>query len=306
MILVTGAAGFIGFHVAQRLLDRGEHGDRPRQSQRLLRPETESCPPGPARGPQGLRLPSHRYRRQGRRPAISSPAIADLTGIVHLAAQAGVRHSLVDPFSYVDANVTGHLVGAGSLPPAEAVEASGLCQLVLRLWRQHQDAICRGRSRRTADFDLCGDQAGRRADVERHMAISSAFPRRGFASSPSMAPGAGPTCRLSCSPRPSWPASRSRSSTAARCSATSPISTTSSPACSPHSIARRRGTPGNRRIGSIISATIAQVALMDFIATIEKACGRKAKIDFQPMQPGDVKATFSDIEATTRDLGYPP
>ena len=48
------------------------------------------------------------------------------------------------------------------------------------------------------------------------------------------------------------------------------------------------------------------VGLMDFIATIEKACGRKAVIDFQPMQPGDVKATLSDIEATTRDLGYRP
>jgi UDP-glucuronate 4-epimerase len=34
----------------------------------------------------------------------------DLTGIVHLAAQAGVRHSLVDPYAYVQANVMGHLV----------------------------------------------------------------------------------------------------------------------------------------------------------------------------------------------------
>ncbi len=35
-ILVTGAAGFIGMHVCQRLLARGDAGDRPRQSQRLL------------------------------------------------------------------------------------------------------------------------------------------------------------------------------------------------------------------------------------------------------------------------------
>ena len=47
------------------------------------------------------------------------------------------------------------------------------------------------------------------------------------------------------------------------------------------------------------------IALMDFIATIEKACERKAKIDFQSMQPGDVKTTFSDIEATSRELGNP-
>ncbi|HXQ39626.1 MAG TPA: hypothetical protein VN821_00065, partial [Candidatus Udaeobacter sp.] len=48
------------------------------------------------------------------------------------------------------------------------------------------------------------------------------------------------------------------------------------------------------------------VPLMGFIATIEKACGRKAVIDFQPMQPGDVQRTCSDIALTTRDLGYLP
>ena len=48
------------------------------------------------------------------------------------------------------------------------------------------------------------------------------------------------------------------------------------------------------------------VPLMDFIATIEKACGRKAVIDFQPMQPGDVQRTCSDIALSTRDLGYLP
>ena len=45
------------------------------------------------------------------------------------------------------------------------------------------------------------------------------------------------------------------------------------------------------------------VPLMRFIETIEKACGRKAKIDLQPMQPGDVQRTCSDIELSTRELG---
>jgi UDP-glucuronate 4-epimerase len=34
--------------------------------------------------------------------------------------------------------------------------------------------------------------------------------------------------------------------------------------------------------------------------------GRKALIDFQPMQPGEVRQSFADISATTRDLGYQP
>ena len=46
--------------------------------------------------------------------------------------------------------------------------------------------------------------------------------------------------------------------------------------------------------------------LMRFIGLIEQALGRKAEIDFQPMQPGDVKASYADIEATRRDLGFEP
>ena len=46
--------------------------------------------------------------------------------------------------------------------------------------------------------------------------------------------------------------------------------------------------------------------LMDLIAAIEAACGRKAKLNLLPMQDGDVHATFADIDAIRRDLGYEP
>lgn len=46
--------------------------------------------------------------------------------------------------------------------------------------------------------------------------------------------------------------------------------------------------------------------LMRFIEIIEAACGRKAMKDFQPMQPGDVPATYADIDAIARDHGYAP
>jgi UDP-glucuronate 4-epimerase len=45
---------------------------------------------------------------------------------------------------------------------------------------------------------------------------------------------------------------------------------------------------------------------MDFIGTLEKALGRKATVEFLPMQPGDVKETYADIEATRRDFGFEP
>jgi len=46
--------------------------------------------------------------------------------------------------------------------------------------------------------------------------------------------------------------------------------------------------------------------LMTFIRTVEAACGREAILDLQPMQPGDVKETYANIDASTRDLGYQP
>jgi UDP-glucuronate 4-epimerase len=46
--------------------------------------------------------------------------------------------------------------------------------------------------------------------------------------------------------------------------------------------------------------------LMRLIAVLEQAIGRKAQIDFQPMQPGDVHATFADISAIQRDIGFAP
>ncbi|MFM5918275.1 MAG: protein CapI, partial [Novosphingobium sp.] len=39
---------------------------------------------------------------------------------------------------------------------------------------------------------------------------------------------------------------------------------------------------------------------------LEEACGRKAEIEMLPMQPGDVPATYADISAISRDLGYAP
>ncbi|ANU06702.1 GDP-mannose 4,6-dehydratase [Paraurantiacibacter namhicola] len=46
--------------------------------------------------------------------------------------------------------------------------------------------------------------------------------------------------------------------------------------------------------------------LMDVIAVLEEACGRKAQLEMLPMQPGDVHKTFADIDAIRADRGYEP
>jgi UDP-glucuronate 4-epimerase len=108
-VLVTGAAGFIGYHVASALLARGEA---------VIGLDNLNAY-------YEVRLKEARLERLRAQPNFTfhqadisdRPAVAtalephgDVTGIVHLAAQAGVRHSLVDPYSYVQSNVMGHLV----------------------------------------------------------------------------------------------------------------------------------------------------------------------------------------------------
>ena len=45
---------------------------------------------------------------------------------------------------------------------------------------------------------------------------------------------------------------------------------------------------------------------MTFISTIEKALGKEAQKNFLPMQPGDVLATFADVDDLKQDIGFSP
>ena len=107
-VLVTGAAGFIGFHVARALLYRGERvigvdNLNPYYEVRLKRDRLAQLA-----GQGGFTF--HQGDLADRRFTEGlGAAYPDITGIVHLAAQAGVRHSRTHPHSYVSANVMGHL-----------------------------------------------------------------------------------------------------------------------------------------------------------------------------------------------------
>jgi UDP-glucuronate 4-epimerase len=108
-VLVTGCAGFIGYHVAEALLGRGDtvvgaDSLNDYYDVRLKQARLERL-----RAQAGFAF--HRIDVSDR-DAVDGlvGGQADIAGIVHLAAQAGVRHSLVDPYAYVQANVMGHLV----------------------------------------------------------------------------------------------------------------------------------------------------------------------------------------------------
>ncbi len=140
-VLVTGAAGFIGMTVSLALMARGEtvvgidnvndYYDVRLKEARLAR------------------LMEHDNFSFVRGDIVDAAALAQaakgVDRIVHLAAQAGVRYSLKNPGAYIQANIVGHLnvielrPRDGGRPPA-----SGLCQFLIGLWRQHEAALLGG------------------------------------------------------------------------------------------------------------------------------------------------------------------
>ena len=106
-VIVTGAAGFIGAAVCDRLLSRGD---------RVVGVDTFNAYYDPAlKRARVARLQDRAGFRMVEADVADAEAMAalvadpDVTGVVHLAAQAGVRYSIDNPFAYQHSNLAGHL-----------------------------------------------------------------------------------------------------------------------------------------------------------------------------------------------------
>lgn len=121
-ILVTGAAGFIGFHLTRTLLRRGyevvgidslnDYYDVRMKHARLERLGIARTDFAYAAEVRSQTFPSFRFRRlrlEDREKLEELFATEAFDAAVNLAAQAGVRHSLENPYAYVDSNVLGYV-----------------------------------------------------------------------------------------------------------------------------------------------------------------------------------------------------
>ena len=303
-ILVTGAAGFIGFHVCKALLARGErvlgidnlndyYDVRLKKARLALLQVHESF--GFARADISDREAT---------AAAIEPTRESIARIVHLAAQAGVRHSLVDPYAYVQANVMGQVVIlelCRSLPALEhIVYASsssvygGLAEAPFAVDARVDTPISLYAATKKAG-ELIGHVYG-------HLFAVPATGLRFFTvygpwGRPDMAAFLFTRAILEGRPITLFNHGRmKRDFTYIDDVVPAVLSVLDAPPAGGGAVPHRIYNVGNNR----------PEALTDYVATLERAIGRKAVIEHAPMQPGDVAETWADISALQRDHGFEP
>ena len=290
-VLVTGVAGFIGMHCAQRLTARGDEvagidNLSPYYSVELKRDRLKQ-----------LRIAFHEID------------IADAAGlsavfekekpqaVLHLAAQAGVRYSLENPAAYVDTNLVGFanlLECCRRQPPRHLVFASSS-----RVYGNNPDLPWS--ESQNVDHPVSLYAATKKsnelmAHVYSHLFGVNATGLRYFTVY-------GPWGRPDMSPM----------LFARAIMEDKPIQVFN------HGDMQRDFT----YVDDIVEGTLRvldrparyavynignrqPVALLDYIALMEAALGKKALLEMKPMQPGDVKATCADTTALERAVGFAP
>jgi UDP-glucuronate 4-epimerase len=304
-ILVTGAAGFIGYHLCEALLARGDQ---------VLGIDNLNAYYDP-------RLKQARLDRLRRHNAFAFQPIdiadraamaalakdhPEISGIVNLAAQAGVRHSLEHPRDYIQANLVGFLevleLARGLATPPRLVYASSssVYGANTKLPFAVEDP---------ADRPLALYGATKKANEGMAYSYSHLYriPATGLRFFTVYGPWGRPDMSAFLFTRA--------------------ILAGEEITVNNHGDMQRDFT----YIDDIVAGVVASLdrppspavegeaphrvynlgnhkseLLTRFIAVIEQACGKKARIRYAPMQPGDVKATFADIEASTRDLDFLP
>ena len=312
--LVTGAAGFIGMHAAQRLLARGDEVvgvdnldayydvalKRARLEQLLPHPRFRFALLDIAE-PQGINQLFARER---------------FDRVLHLAAQAGVRHSLKAPHAYLQANL------AGFLTVLEACRHHPVEHLVFASSSSVYGAgtaLPYSTAHTPTDHPLSLYAATKKANEMMAHAYSHLYqlPITGLRfftvygpwGRPDMAYTLFTRAILAGAPIDVFNHGQMRrdftyiddiAEATVRVLDRAPAGDANFDAAQPD--ASRSHAP--YRLYNIGNHT--PVALADFIATLERLLGREAQKNLLPMQPGDVAATAADVADLERDVGFAP
>ncbi len=298
-ILVTGSAGFIGFHVCQELLRQGHHvygldNLNDYYDVRLKQARLDQ-------------LTAHRHFSFVAGDICDTAAFQPLarlgiTRIVHLAAQAGVRHSLTAPRDYSRSNLVGQL---------ELLEfARGLDRLDHLVYASSSSVYGASPVQPFSLADRCDTPQSLYAATKRAgelMGYSYAhlyglamtglrfFTVYGPYGRPDMAPYLFTRAVLEGKPiRLFNNGDMERDFTYIDDIVTGILSALDTPPT---------GTPPHRvfNLGNHRAENLRR-----FVAVIEAACGRTAEIELAPMQPGDVRTTYADISETQAILNFSP
>ncbi len=327
-ILVTGAAGFIGFHLSLKLIGEGydvtgldninSYYDPAIKYDRLkiLGVDKDSIAEGVIT--TSAKYPNFRFIKTGLENAAELKSLFATAGydvVCHLAAQAGVRYSLENPYAYIDSNVTGflniaeccrhhmpkHLVYAssssvyglnGAMPlstgqgiahPVSMYAATKKSNELMAHTYSHLFGIPTTGLRFFTVYGPWG-----RPDMALFLFTKAILENkpidvfnhgdmlRDFTYIDDIVTGISLVLKKAPVANPGWDP------------ATADPATSSAP----------------YRIYNIGNSN--PVKLMDFIHAIEEMLGRKTEMNMMPLQPGDVQRTFSDVSALTLDTGYKP
>jgi len=299
--IVTGAAGFIGHATAHRLLDRGE---------RVIGIDNFNDYYDPAlKEARAQTLVAREGFAMERMDVADADAVAELVRksgavrIVHLAAQAGVRYSIENPFAYERSNMRGHLAimeAARHQPGFEHLVYASSSSV-------YGDRPADGGAFR--ETDPCDQPVSLYAASKKSCELMSAaysrlykIPQSGLRFFTVYGPWGRPDMAyfgftnkiFAGQPIEIYGEGRmARDFTYIDDIVDGIVGTLDNP---PSGDAPRILNIGDNH----------PVGLMDMVATLEKAIGREAEKVMRPMQPGDVTATFADISALNELTGYQP
>ena len=307
-ILLTGVAGFIGMHTAQRLLERGERIIGVDNINAYYDPALKKARIAKLREFNGFTFERLDFADLDTMRNLLD-RYPNIDRVIHLGAQPGVRHSIDSPFDYLRANLAGQLVmmevcrvmldrpaGCNSFVYASSSSVYGANRDMPYSTTQRTDHPMSfyGATKKSCEV---------MAESYAHLYAIPSIGLRFFTvygpwGRPDMSPYiftskilAGETIQVFNNGEMKRDFTYIDDITAGAVAALD-----NPPSGAAAGATHKLYNLGNNK----------PVALMDYIRVIENACERQALIDFRPVQPGDVLETCAEIEESSTDLGFEP